>query len=241
MAGFSVFNAVLRLLAIVLFGLSVSGCMSAMAGGSGGKSHVPTGTALERPDNPGAVADPASHRIGISDKLTITVFQVPDLSGEFQVDQTGNINLPLVGLVPAVGRTPPELGKVIEEKLGATYLRNPNVQVAVKEATAQTFTVDGSVKNPGVYPIVGQTTLIKAVASASGVSEDADTGSVVVFRQVNGQRMAAKFNLAAIRRGNAEDPLIYGNDIVVVDGSRARAMYKELMQAFPLFAIFRPF
>lgn len=234
------FNAVLRLLAIALFGLTVSGCMSAMTN-SGGKSHVPTGTTLERPDNAAAVADPASHRIGISDKLNITVFQVPDLSGEFQVDQTGNINLPLIGTVQALGRTPPELSQVLQEKFGATYLRNPNVQVAVKEATAQTFTVDGSVKNPGVYKIVGQTTLIKAVASASGVSEDADTGSVVVFRQINGQRMAAKFNLAAIRRGNAEDPVIYGNDIVVVDGSRARAVYKELLQAFPLFAIFRPF
>jgi polysaccharide export outer membrane protein len=240
MAGFSVFNAVLRLLAIAFFGLSVSGCMSAMTS-SGGKSHVPAGTTLERPDNPAAIADPASHRIGISDKLAITVFQVPDLSGEFQVDQTGNINLPLIGTVQALGRTPPELSKILQERFGATYLRNPNVQVAVKEATAQTFTVDGSVKNPGVYKIVGQTTLIKAVASASGVSEDADTGSVVIFRQINGQRMAAKFNLAAIRRGNAEDPVIYGNDIVVVDGSRARAVYKELLQAFPLFAIFRPF
>ncbi|HEX2762682.1 MAG TPA: polysaccharide biosynthesis/export family protein [Allosphingosinicella sp.] len=241
MAGFSVFNAVLRLLAIALLGLSLNACMSAMTGGSGGKSHVPTGTTLERPDNPAAVVDPASHRIGVSDKLSITVFQVPDLSGEFQVDQAGNISLPLIGSVQAMGRTPPELGKLIEEKLGATYLRNPNVQVAVKEATPQTFTVDGSVKNPGVYPILGQTTLIKAVASASGTSEDADPTRVVVFRQINGQRMAAAFNLAAIRRGNAEDPPIYGNDIVVVDGSKARALYKDLLQAFPLFAIFRPF
>lgn len=240
MAGFSVFNAVLRLLAIALFGLTVSGCMSALTP-TGGKSNVPVGTSLERPDNAGAVSDPASHRIGISDKLAITVFQVPDLSGEFQVDQAGNINLPLIGSVQAMGRTPPELGKHLEEKLGATYLRNPNVQVAVKEATLQTFTVDGSVKSPGVYKIQGQTTLIKAVASASGISEDADPSRVVIFRQINGQRMAAAFNLAAIRRGNAEDPPIYGNDIVVVDGSRARAIYKDLLQAFPLFAIFRPF
>jgi polysaccharide export outer membrane protein len=53
--------------------------------------------------------------------------------------------------------------------------------------------------------------------------------------------MAAAFDLSAIRRAEADDPMIYGNDIVVVDGSRGRALFRDIMTAFPLLAIFRPF
>jgi polysaccharide export outer membrane protein len=63
----------------------------------------------------------------------------------------------------------------------------------------------------------------------------------VVFRTIKGQRMAAAFDLSAIRRAEAEDPMIYGNDIVVVDGSRGRALFRDIMTVFPLLAIFRPF
>jgi polysaccharide export outer membrane protein len=239
MAGIPMFNTIFRLLAAAFMSLAVAGCA---AGGGGGKSNVPRITGeFAKPDNAAVAVAPESQRIGVNDRLTVSVFQVPDLSGEFQVDGAGNISMPLIGTVNAQGRTAGELAQFLQKKLGETYLRNPNVQVAIKEATAQTFTVDGSVKNPGVFPVQGPTTLMKAVASASGITEDADPSRVVVFRQINGQRMAAAFNLAAIRKGNAEDPPIYGNDIVVVDGSKARAIYKDLLQAFPLFAIFRPF
>lgn len=233
------YQSLLRLLATIFLGAALSACAASAMGGKSNVPYNPQG--FTAPDTETVAPTPAGQRIGVNDKLTVTVFQVPDLSGEFQVDGAGNIEMPLIGEVQAQGRTVVELADHLEQRLGATYLRNPNVQVAMKEATQQTFTVDGSVKNPGVFPMSGQTTLMKAVATASGTTEDADPGRVVIFRQINGQRMAAAFNLAAIRRGNAEDPPVYGNDIIVVDGSRARALYKELMTAFPLFAIFRPF
>jgi polysaccharide export outer membrane protein len=240
MAGFPMYQSLLRPLAILFMSLAVTAC--ALSGSGGGKSNVPMNPAgFTKPDTEAVAVSPESQKIGVSDRITVAVFQVPDLSGEFQVDAAGNISMPLIGSVPAQGKTAGELATLLEQRLGATYLRDPNVRVAIKESTAQTFTVDGSVKNPGVFPMKGSTTLMKAVAVASGTSEDADPSRVVVFRQINGQRMAAAFNLAAIRRGNAEDPPIYGNDIIVVDGSRGKALYKELMQAFPLFAIFRPF
>ena len=232
-------NSIFRLLAVSLMCLTVAACSATSAGGKNNVPYATTG--FEKPDNEAVAVAPLSQRIGVNDKLTISVFQVPDLSGDFQVDGAGNISLPLIGTVAAQGRTAGELAQFLQQKLGETYLRNPNVRVAIKEATAQTFTVDGSVKNPCVFPVQGPTTLMKAVASAAGITEDADPSRVVVFRQINGQRMAAAFNLAAIRKGNAEDPSIYGNDVVIVDGSRARALYKDLMQVFPLFAIFRPF
>jgi polysaccharide export outer membrane protein len=233
-------SALLRLIAIFVLGTALAACSA--VGTGGGPNNVPLNPEGFNPPDVATVAvAPASQPIGVGDKISVAVFQVADMSGDFQVDAAGNISMPLIGNVPAQGKTASQLARDLEQRLGATYLRNPSVQVAIKESTPQTFTVDGSVKNPGVFPIVGTTTLIRAVAQANGTSEDADPKRVVVFRQVNGQRMAAAFNLAAIRRGNAEDPLIYGNDVIVVDGSRGRALYKDIMQAFPLFAIFRPF
>ena len=234
------YQNVLRLLAAVFMSVALAAC--SLSGSGGGPNNVPLNpTTFGKPDEPAVAKEAVSQRIGVGDKLAITVFQVPDLSGDFQVDGAGNVAMPLIGSVPAQGKTADEFAQFLQSRLGATYLRDPNVRVAIAAATQQTFTVDGSVRSPGVFKVEGPTTLMKAVASANGLTEDADSSRVVVFRQINGQRNAAAFNLAAIRRGNAEDPPIYGNDIVVVDGSRARAIYKDLLTAFPLFAIFRPF
>jgi polysaccharide biosynthesis/export protein len=89
--------------------------------------------------------------------------------------------------------------------------------------------------------VQGSTTLMRAVALARGLSGDANPSRVVVFRTVNGQRMAAAFDLTRIRRAQAEDPAVYGNDVVVVDGSRARALFRDVLSSIPILGIFRPF
>jgi polysaccharide export outer membrane protein len=76
---------------------------------------------------------------------------------------------------------------------------------------------------------------------AKGTTEDANPSRVVVFRTIRGEKMAGAFDLQDIRRAKAEDPVIYGNDIVIVDGSRARQVYRELMGSLPLLSIIRPF
>ena len=184
---------------------------------------------------------PGSQRIGPLDKLRIAVFQVEELSGEFRVDAAGKIDFPLIGVVEAQGKTPAELAQELTRRLEQRYLRNPNVQVAIAEATEQTITVDGAVRQPGVVPIRGTTTLMRAVALAHGTAEDANPARVVVFRTVGGQRMAAAFDLRAIRRAEAEDPTIYGNDIVIVSGSRTRTLFRDLVATLPLLGVFRPY
>jgi len=177
------------------------------------------------------------------DKLEIKVFQVEDLSGEFQVNAVGQLQFPLIGQVTASGKTPTELAQAIETQLGSKYLRSPKVQVNIKEGTAQTVTVDGVVKEPGAYPLQRPTTLMRAVALAKGLGDGANPRRVIVFRTIQGQRMAAGFDLLAIRRAQAEDPAIYPNDVVVVDGrdNRAREFFGTLLQSIPVLAIFRPF
>lgn len=181
-----------------------------------------------------------SYRIGATDLLKITVFQVPDLSfEEVRVDASGLIEMPLIGSVVAGGRTPSELAQDISQRLQVRYLQDPRVSVTVSEAASQKITVDGAVNKPGVYVMRGRTTLLQAVAMAEGPSTIADLESVAVFRSVGSQRMVAVFDLKAIRNGGAEDPVVRGDDVVVVDTSRLSATMREVLAALPGLAVFR--
>jgi polysaccharide export outer membrane protein len=197
---------------------------------------------FQRPDAPSAlVGTTEEYRISPLDKLQVSVFQVPDLSRDVDVDLGGNITMPLIGSVRAVDLTTSQLQERLEQQLGQRYLRNPDVTVTVRESSRRHITVDGAVRQPGQFQISGPTTLMQAVALARGTDETANPRRVAVFRQIQGQRMAAAFDLTAIRRGNAEDPVIYTGDIIVVDGSRLRAIQREIMSTLPLLTIFRPF
>lgn len=182
-----------------------------------------------------------SDAIAAGDKVRVTVFQEESLSGEFRVEENGQIDFPLIGIVQAQGRTPSELGQYLAERLGERHLRNPDVQVAVAERAQQTITIEGAVQQAGVVPVAGETTLLQAVALARGTTEDANPSQVVVFRKINGQRMAAAFDLRAIRRAEAADPKIYPNDIVVVAGSQNRKLFRDILAAVPILGLFRPF
>ena len=146
--------------------------------------------------------------------------------------------MPLIGLVSASGYTPSELAAILETKFGESYLQDADVTVRITETQQRFLTVDGSVQKPGMYPVEGQLTLIQAIALSGGPAENADPRKVVVFRQIEGKRNAAAFDLRKIRSGEAEDPLVYANDIIVMDGSEARRTYGEFLRSVPLLALF---
>jgi polysaccharide export outer membrane protein len=225
--------------ALTVAGLGAALLTACTAGRGGSVPYEPAGFGV--PDVEALAVPPELQRIAPLDKVRVNVFQVADLSGEFQVDAAGNIQFPLIGIVPAQGKTGAELAQDITRLLSARYLNQPNVQVAIAEQVQQTITVDGAVRQPGVLPIRGSTTLMRAVALASGTSEDANPSRVLVFRMINGQRMAAAFDLTSIRRAESEDPAIYGNDIVVVDGDNTRRLWRDILQTLPVVGMFRPF
>ena len=193
-----------------------------------------------RPDTPTVLTLEDDYKIGPMDTLRINVFQVPDLSGEFEVDLTGHIAMPLLGNVKAVDLTTAQLDERLTQQLGAKYLQSPDVSVGIKSSTLRNLTVDGSVRQPGVYPVNGPMTLVQAIALARGTDDTANPRRVAIFRQIEGKRMAAAFDLVSIRRGEMEDPQVYRGDIIVVDGSNVRAIQRELLTALPLIGIFNP-
>lgn len=181
------------------------------------------------------------YRIGAQDKININVFQEPELSlQDVQVDASGNILLPLIGAVTAAGRTSAELSREIAKRLDARFLVDPQVSVIVSSSVAQKVTVEGSVMEPGVYEVRGETTLLEALAMAKGPSRVAALDQVAVFRTIGGKRMGALFNVKDIRRGDAADPEILGNDTVVVGLSNIKSVWRDALAAVPALAIFRP-
>ncbi|HEY2345011.1 MAG TPA: polysaccharide biosynthesis/export family protein [Xanthomonadaceae bacterium] len=202
-------------------------------------SHVQVATgALPAPGPRAAYQNASEYRIGPLDLLTITVLGVPELSQDVRVNAAGEFSLPLIGAVRAGGRTVEELQAELAKKLSEGYLQSPQVTVFIKEYTSQRVTVEGAVQKPGVLPLTGPTTLLQAVAGSGGLADLADPRGVVVFRTINGQKMGAVFDLNAIRRGAADDPQLYGDDIVVVEVSGSKSKLREFIQASPLFFVF---
>ncbi len=167
------------------------------------------------------------------DVLDISVFNVSDLSKTVQVGQDGLINFPLVGELSAGGKTAHEVERDLTERLGKKYLHSPQVSILVKEYNSQRVTVDGSVKHPGVYTLKGHTTLVQVLAMAEGVDMNVSSGEVVVFRRIDGKRSAARFDIAAINEGKAEDPELYPGDVIVVDTSASKVALQNFLKVLP--------
>lgn len=173
------------------------------------------------------------YRVGPYDSISIEVFGAPELSRELQADASGRISMPLVGVVEAGGKTTTEIATEVERRLSGSFVKNPQVTVNLKQTQSQVITVDGEVQQPGLYPVIGQMTLIRAIATAKGTTEDARQDDVVVFRTVAGQKMAAVYNLRAIRAGRYSDPEVFANDVIVVGEDGTRRLFRDVLTASP--------
>lgn len=202
---------------------------------AGGNLAVLPMTELPPPTPALAQSAERPYLIGPFDKVEVDVFGVPELSRrEIQTDASGRISFPLAGSIDANNLTPEQLATEIANRLRDHYVRNPQVTVNLVESVSRVVTVDGEVREPGRYPVIGRMTLMRAIASARGVSEFARLSEVVVFREVGDQHMAALYNLAAIRAGQYRDPEIFAGDIVMVGNSPGRRLFRDILQAAPL-------
>jgi polysaccharide export outer membrane protein len=177
-------------------------------------------------------------RVAPLDVLDIRVFGVPELDGTYQVDPEGNLRLPLIGVVAVNGFTTFELAADLERRFGERYIQDPQVIIQLTTETRLRITVEGAVDKPGIYPISGALSLLQAVALSGGTAEDADLENVIIFRTIEGERQAARFDLREIRVGAAEDPQVFGNDVIVVVQSDARRRYTEVLRALPVVGVF---
>lgn len=224
-----------RFCAALFLVLAFAGCSRTPPLASSQAVTVVEATALPLPARGDLFSQERPYLVGPFDKLKIDVFGIKELSErEIQVDASGRASFPLVGSFQAAGKTPGEIAGELERLLTGSYIRNPQVTVNLEETVSQVVTVDGQVSKPGLYPVIGRMTLMRAVATAGGTAEFAKLDDVVLFRTVNGAQYAALYNLRAIRRGAYSDPEVFANDIVVVGDSQARRIFKDVLQASPL-------
>ncbi len=128
---------------------------------------------------PGQIRD---YRVGIGDKLEISVFGHEDLSKTVEVRGDGRIEFPLIGDVDVGGKSVSQIGDQITKMLGRDYLVDPQVSVDVKEYQSQWVTVLGEVRTPGRYALKRDMRLIDALAEAGGATKEAGSDIIISRR-----------------------------------------------------------
>jgi polysaccharide biosynthesis/export protein len=134
-----------------------------------------------------AVNPHAPYRLGSGDRLRVIVFGQDSLSNSYAVDGSGNISMPLIGIVPARGDTTDSLARAIEAKLRNGYLRDPKVSVEVE--AYRPFFILGEVTTPGQYPYIYGMTVENAVAVAGGFTPRGYRGDVALTRVIDGRQV----------------------------------------------------
>jgi len=173
------------------------------------------------------------------DQITVKVFGEDNLTTENAViDQAGNVSLPLVGEVHAAGLSPEQLSKQIEGAYGKSYLRDPHVNVVLIKGAPRTLSVEGEVKQPGVFEVQDGYTLLSALALAGSPTETAKLNQVLIFRVKDGQRVGGVFDIVAIRSGSAPDPIVNPGDVIVIGFNRVRGAYLDFLKSAPIVGAF---
>lgn len=218
-------------LVILIASLAVSGCSSV-------SSNAPVGPQAYA-IVPHAPPQTERYLINSADTVTVSVFREPELSvADRVVDGGGNLNLPLIGDIEARGKTASELSDEIQLRL-TRFVVDPKVSIGVISAR-QSVAVEGSVNQPGIYPIPGRASLLETIALARSPTRIAALDQVFVFRTVNGQEQAARFDLRKIRAAQDPDPVILPGDKVVVGISNVKEIWLEYL-SIPVFNVFRTF
>jgi polysaccharide export outer membrane protein len=155
------------------------------------------------------------YRIGSNDLLEINVFEAPELNRSLRVSAGGDITMPLLGEVRAVGLSARELEKVLEDRL-LKYMKDPHVGVFVSSIQSHPVSVAGAVKKPGVFQVQGPKSLLEMLSMAEGLADDAGD-EVLVMRGAGLQASAnqtsgAKEQNASDATLNTSGPVDRSND-----------------------------
>jgi len=174
--------------------------------------------------------------VGPQDVLAITLFDQQDLSGKYTVEADGTFTFPLIGRVKAGGMTLRDVEQALRTKLSDGFFKNPQVSVSVEQYRSQRIFVVGEVRAPGPYPIVGDMTLIEALARAGSTTEHA-AGEVLIVRSGSGARPSGpvlpdqgsgneviRVDVKALQSGQlAKNPALGDGDTIFVP--RAESVY----------------
>ena len=191
-------------------------------------------------DNTGAISAASAlsnsgYEVGPDDVLTINVFLIEELSGDYMVSGRGEITMPLIGSIKVAGLAVEEIEMILKSVYSEKYLKDPDITVFVLEYQSQRVTILGEVNVPGVYPLTGATTLLEAIAMARGTSRVADLESVILFREENEKVYGYVVHLGEVMSGVKPDPAVFGNDSIVVPEDGSASFFRGFSLGVPGF------
>ena len=171
-----------------------------------------------------------STNISPQDTLDINVFKVPDLSAKaITVESDGAISLPLVGSVNVAGLSISQAENIITQRL-SQYMQDPKVSVIrTDNAISKRVTVEGEVRTPGVFPIKGNLSFLQAIAMAQGITELGNSRNVLFYR--DGAQHNVSLDL--VRTGQIPDPMLRGDDRIIVLKDPAKVREKKIIDYLP--------
>jgi len=171
----------------------------------------------------------------IGDVADINVYNVESLTNTYVVDRAGEISFPLIGTVRVAGLSTTKLQETLTQRYGSRYLESPSINVKLETQTLGRIVVDGAVRKPGAFEVNEIIRLSEAIALAEGLNEENTNGSkVYIVRGVNGQRQVKEVDLRAIRQLGADDPQLIPEDVIFVQDSTGRILFKEFLKTVPL-------
>ena len=171
----------------------------------------------DQPASPQQVRETASYVIGPQDQLAITVYDEPDLSNRYRVDDGGFITFPLIARIAAAGLTVAEFEDRLKTTLANGYIRNPQVRVDIEQYRSRSVVVTGSVRAPQKLTMTGSSmTLLEALALAGSPTADASNDVIVTRKRPN---PAKPDDLEEIRVNRRDLELgRSGRDVLLRDG-----------------------
>ena len=180
-------------------------CLVAALAGAGAPPGASAQTHSAAPNASGvvAVADvhpPPGYVIGQADVLEVLFWRDKELSAEVIVRPDGKITLPLLNEVDAAGLTPEQLRLNVMDR-ARRFVEDPRANVVVKQINSRNVFIVGEVTKPGTYPLTGPTSVLQLIATAGGLGEFANTGSIVVLRSVDGKQERFPFNYKSVVKG----------------------------------------
>jgi protein involved in polysaccharide export with SLBB domain len=149
-----------------------------------------------------------AYKLDSGDKISITVFDEPDLGLQVQISNASTISYPFLGELKVKGLTPGELESRITQGLKGPYLIDPKVSVTVQEY--RPFYINGEVKQSGGYPFQPGLTLRRAVSLAGGFTERASKTKMTVIRDMDPEKKSVNIGL---------DDWVYPGDAVTIEQS----------------------
>jgi polysaccharide export outer membrane protein len=150
-------------------------CCLFLVGCSAGSS---LGPASEAEQNAIVETAKGSPRLQAGEKIRVTVYGESSLSGDYQIDPSGYLSLPLAGTVKAAGLTQAELEQELAKKFRSEYLRNPRVTVSIMEF--RPFYILGEIEKPGAYPYTSGLNVLSAIAIAGGTTYRGSRSTVLI-------------------------------------------------------------